>query len=160
MWLEDPVPPDDKKSLGYLRQHTITPIATGENLQLRQGFWDLVVEGLCDVLTPDLQKAGGLAEGRKIADLGAAANKPVAFHMIGSPLALMASAQVAVTIPNFLVCEFHAHDVPFFHDLAEGGTGAWFETGWVTPSDEPGLGIELNETVGRKYQLPNSTWFV
>jgi L-alanine-DL-glutamate epimerase-like enolase superfamily enzyme len=157
MWLEDPVPPDDVRSLAYLRQHARTPIGTGENLQLRAGFWPLLVNDLVDVVTPDLQKVGGLAEGRKIADMSATANKPVAFHMIGSPLALIASAHLALTIPNFMVCEFHAHDVPFFHDLAD--TEGWFRHGWVTPSDKPGFGLELNERVGRKYRLPGTEWF-
>jgi L-alanine-DL-glutamate epimerase-like enolase superfamily enzyme len=158
LWLEDPVPPDDLRSLSYLRQHTTTPIATGENLQLRSGFWDLVVGDLCDILTPDLQKVGGLAEGRKIADLCAGANKPIAFHMIGSPVALLSSAHLALTVPNFIVCEFHAHDVPFFHDLV-GGTEGWFTPGWVTPTEAPGVGIELDESVGRRYRLPGTRWF-
>jgi gluconate/galactonate dehydratase len=159
LWLEDPVPPDDRNSLRYLRQHTLTPIGTGENLQLRQGFWSLIVEDLCDVITPDIQKAGGLAEVRKIADMCAAANKPIAFHMIGSPLALMASAHLALTVPNFSVCEFHAHDVPFFHDLVQGGTDGWFAPGWVTPSDAPGYGIELDNAVGNRWRLPGTRWF-
>lgn len=159
MWLEDPVPPHDLASLAYLRQHTTTPIGTGENLQLRQGFWPLIVNDLCDYLTPDLQKVGGLAECRKIADLCATVNKPLGLHMIGSPLALMASAHVAVTIPNFAVCEFHAHDVPFFHELAVGGTAEWFRPGWVTPLDRPGYGIELDETVGKRYALLGTRWF-
>jgi L-alanine-DL-glutamate epimerase-like enolase superfamily enzyme len=159
LWLEDPVPPDDKNALRYLRQHTTTPIGTGENLQLRQGFWSLVVDDLCDILTPDIQKVGGLAEGRKIADMCAAANKPVAFHMIGSPLALMASAHLALTVPNFLVCEFHAHDVPFFHDLVQGGTDHWFTPAGITPSDAAGFGIEINETVGTRWKLAGTRWF-
>jgi gluconate/galactonate dehydratase len=159
LWLEDPVPPHDQLSLAYLRRHTITPIATGENLQLRQGFWNLIANDLCDVITPDLQKAGGLGEGKKIADMAAAANKPLAPHMIGSPLALMASAHLALTIPNLLVCEFHAHDVPFFHDLAEGGTSDWFRPGWVRPLDRPGFGVELNENVGKRYRARGSQWF-
>ena len=80
-------------------------------------------------------------------------------HLIGSPLALMATAQVAVTIPNLLMCEFHAHDVPFFHELAGGGTAEWFRPGFVRPPDTPGLGIELDENVGRRYRLPGTTWF-
>jgi L-alanine-DL-glutamate epimerase-like enolase superfamily enzyme len=128
-------------------------------LQLRQGFWNLITKDLCDVITPDLQKAGGLAEGKKIADLCTAANKPFAPHMIGSPLALMASAHLSVTIPNLLVCEFHAHDVPFFHELVEDGTESWFGAGWVKPLERPGLGVELNEKIGQKYKLAGSTWF-
>jgi L-alanine-DL-glutamate epimerase-like enolase superfamily enzyme len=159
LWLEDPLPPHDLKSLAYLRAHTSTPIGTGENLQLREGFWNLIVNDLCDVITPDLQKAGGLAEGRKIADLCHTANKPFGPHMIGSPLALMASAHLSLTVPNFLVCEFHAHDVPFFHELVAAGSEGWFRHGWVTPNDRPGFGLEIDEQVGRRYRLPGSTWF-
>ena len=111
------------------------------------------------MVTPDLQKAGGLAEGKKIADMAAAANKPIALHMIGSPLALVASAHMAVTIPNFLLGEFHAHDVPFFHDLIVGGTAGWFRPGWVKLPDLPDFGVEVNETVGRRYRVPGSRWF-
>ena len=159
LWLEDPVPPHDLKSLAYIRAHTSTPIGTGENLQLREGFWRLITDDLCDVITPDLQKAGGLAEGRKIADMCAAANKPVSPHMIGSPLALMTSAHLSVSIPNFQVCEFHAHDVPFFHDLVQGGTGGWFRPGWVRPTDLPGFGVEIDDTTGRRWKLPGTQWF-
>jgi L-alanine-DL-glutamate epimerase-like enolase superfamily enzyme len=159
LWLEDPLPPHDLTGLDYLRKLSHVPIATGENLQLQQGFKALIEKGLVDILTPDLQKVGGLIEGKKIADMANAANKMVAPHMIGSPLALMASCHLSLTLPNFLVCEFHAHDVPFFHDLAEGGTSEWFEHGWVTPLEKPGLGIELNEKEAKKYLHPESTFF-
>lgn len=159
LWLEDPVPPHAGTDLKHLRQHTITPLATGENLQLRQGFWDLIVEDQCDIVTPDLQKVGGLAEARKIADMAAAANKAFAPHMIGGPIALMASAHLSVTIPNFLVCEFHAYDVPFFGALAQGGIDDWFRPGWATPTDKPGFGVELDEVIGRENKMPNTRWF-
>jgi len=159
LWLEDPLPPHDLASLRYLRSHTSTPIGTGENIQLRQGFRDLIHNDLVDVVAPDLQKAGGLAEARKIAAMADLANKPVAPHMIGSPLALMASCHFAATIPNFLACEFHAHDVPFTHELIQGGTGEWFRPGWVTLPERPGFGIELDEAVGRRHAVPGTTWF-
>jgi L-alanine-DL-glutamate epimerase-like enolase superfamily enzyme len=159
MWLEDPVPPDDFASLAFLRQHTTTPIGTGEHLQLRQGFWQLIVNGMIDIPLPDAQKAGGLAETKKIADLAAVKNMSIALHMIGSPLALMASSHLALTLPNFKVCEFHAHDVPFFTELVVGGTSSWFRPGWTTPPDTPGLGVELDETVGQKYKLDGTAWF-
>ena len=159
MWLEDPVPPHDETSLRYLRNHTATPIGTGENLQLREGFRRLIANDLCDIVTPDLQKAGGLAEGRKIADMAYTANKAFAPHMIGSPLALMATAHLSLTIPNFTVCEFHAHDVPFFHDLVQGGTTSFFRPGFITPSDKPGFGIELEEKTAKQYRLQGTVWF-
>jgi len=159
LWVEDPLPPHDTNGLEYIRNLTSTPIATGENLQLQIGFKPLIDRNLLDIATPDLQKAGGLLEGKKIADMANLANKKFAPHMIGSPLAIMASCHLSLTIPNFLACEFHAHDVPFFHELVEGGTTSWFEHGWVTPMEKPGWGIELNETVVAKYLHPQSTLF-
>lgn len=159
MWLEDPVPPDDFASLAYLRQHTSTPVGTGEHLQLRQGFWELIVNGMIDIPLPDAQKAGGLFETKKIADMAATRNMSIALHMIGSPLALMASSHLALTLPNFLVCEFHAYDVPFFSELVQETTDDWFRPGWTTPTDKPGFGVELDETVARKFALDGTTWF-
>ncbi len=159
MWIEDPLPPHDLNGLAQLRRLSGLPIATGENLQLQQGFKPLLDGNLCDIVTPDLQKAGGLLEGKKIADMSNAANKSFAPHMIGSPLALMASCHLSAAVPNFLVCEFHAHDVPFFHDLCEGGTGDWFRPGWVTPPEKPGFGIELDEKVMARYLHPQSKLF-
>lgn len=159
LWLEDPTPPYDLAGLKLLRSHSAVPIGTGENLQLREGFRPLLDRDLVDVVTPDLQKAGGLIEGKRIADLAQSANKSFAPHMIGSPLALMASCHLGVAVPNYLVCEFHAHDVPFFHELLEGGTKSWFKHGWVKPSDKPGFGVELNEKVCQQHKLPGSKWF-
>src|SRR5207247_8615867 len=56
MWLEDPCPPSDTKSLAYLRAHTRTPIATGENLQLREGFRSILFDDLVAVGPHDLPK--------------------------------------------------------------------------------------------------------
>jgi len=158
LWLEDPLPPHDLDGLAYLRQHTATPIGTGENLQLRSGFWELLARDLVDVVAPDFQKVGGLAEAKKIADLAALRNKPIAPHMIGSPVALLASCQVAATIPNFLACEFHAYDVPFCFELVDNAHD-WFRPGCVTIPNRPGIGTELNESVARRYALPGSKWF-
>lgn len=159
MWIEDPLPPYDLDGLEQIRKLTSVPIATGENIQLQQGFKPLIDRNLLDIATPDLQKAGGLLEGKKIADMSNVSNKMFAPHMIGSPLAMMASCHLSVTIPNFLACEFHAHDVPFFHDLVKGGTDDWFTHGWIKTLDKPGFGIELDEKVVSKYLHPQSNLF-
>jgi len=159
LWLEDPLPPHDIDGLRYIRNLTNVPIATGENLQLQIGFKALIDQNLLDIATPDLQKAGGLIEGKKIADMSNLANKRFAPHMIGSPLAIMASCHLSLTVPNLLACEFHAHDVPFFHELMDGGTSSWFKPGWVTPNEKPGFGVELDERVVTKYLHPQSSLF-
>jgi L-alanine-DL-glutamate epimerase-like enolase superfamily enzyme len=40
-----------------------------------------------------------------------------------------------------------------------GGTAEWFRPGFVQPLDRPGLGMELDEAVGRRYRLPGTAWF-
>ncbi len=159
LWIEDPLPPHDLNGLAQLRRLSGLPVATGENIQLQQGFKPLIDGNLCDIVTPDLQKAGGLLEGKKIADMSNAANKTFAPHMIGGPLALMASCHLSAAVPNFLACEFHAHDVPFFHDLCEEGTDEWFRPGWVRPMEKPGFGIELDEKVMARYLHRDSRGF-
>lgn len=73
---------------------------------------------------------------------------------------MMASEAVtAVTVPSPLVGEFHAHDAPFVHDLAQGGTGDRFRPGWVSPTERPGFGIGLDGRVGRRDRLPGSRRF-
>lgn len=159
IWLEDPVPPHDVEGTRYVREHTAVPIATGENLQLRHGFAPFIERDSCDILTPDLQKAGGLVEGKYIAAHAALRNKPIAVHMIGSPIALAASVHAASTMPNFIACEFHASDVPFFSELCTGGTEEWFSPGRARPPEGPGLGIELDETTLERYLLHGSKPF-
>ena len=69
MWLEDPIPAENVAALKEVKNATRTPICTGENLYTRHGFRELVETQATDIISPDLAKAGGLSEGRRIADL-------------------------------------------------------------------------------------------
>ena len=42
----------------------------GENLFLRHGFLEVLEKRAADIIMPDLQKAGGLGEGQRIANEG------------------------------------------------------------------------------------------
>jgi L-alanine-DL-glutamate epimerase-like enolase superfamily enzyme len=158
-WLEDPVPPSDMRGLSYLRSKTSTPIATGENTQLKEGFYDLLRHEACDIVTPDCQKAGGLYEASVIAAIAAMHNRDVAPHMIGSPLAMRATAHFAASIPNLLAVEFHGHDVPFYGEMVEPAFESWFKPGAIALTSTPGLGIELRRDVMAKYLRDGSEAF-
>ena len=69
LWLEDPTPPQDLASVARLAERTTTPICTGENLYGLHGFATLTELGGVDILAPDIQKVGGLADTRRIAAL-------------------------------------------------------------------------------------------
>jgi galactonate dehydratase len=158
LWLEEVVPPENIDAMADIRHSTSTPIATGENLYLRWGYRELLSKNAVDIIQPDFQKTGGLSEGRKIANLAQAYYLPVAPHCVVSPIGMMSTAHVCASIPNFLVCEWHWIN---FLDLWKNWVkeAEIIQKGYVTVTDKPGLGVEMNEEVARKAQIPGTTWF-
>jgi gluconate/galactonate dehydratase len=159
MWLEDPMPPENLENLALVTRQTRTPICTGENAYLVHGFRHIVQTNACRIIAPDLQKAGGVMEAKRIADMADAFSIPVAPHCIASPIGMMQSAHICATLPNFLVLEFHAMDVPFFDALRMGGDETLIQNGHITVTDKPGFGVELNEEVARQYAKPGESVF-
>ena len=159
MWLEDPVPPENIEAMRRVTASTKTPISSGENYYMRYGFRESLEKGALDIIAPDLQKTGGLLEGRKIADMADTHYVAVAPHCIASPIGTIAAAHVATAIPNFLALEWHGMSVPFWEDLASGLDGPVIQDGFVTVPDAPGLGVELNEDVARQYARESEPFF-
>ena len=111
------------------------------------------------IATPDLHKVGGLSVARRIAEFADGETIAIAPHNISSPIGTLASAQFCAAIPNFLVLEFHASDVPFWNDLAAGLTKPMIQGGFITLPDKPGLGVTLNEEVARRYARKGEPFF-
>lgn len=158
LWLEDPTPPQDLASIAKLCERTTTPIATGENLYRLDGFATLMQYGGVDILAPDIQKVGGLSDARRIAAYGDVHSKPVAPHNISSPIGTAASAHVCAAIPNFLALEWHAASVPFFDELHTLGRPL-IEDGYIAVGDAPGIGLELDLDVARRYARADEPFF-
>jgi L-alanine-DL-glutamate epimerase-like enolase superfamily enzyme len=159
LWLEDPVPPESVGALRAVSSRVKIPIATGENLYLFEGFREMLQTHTVGIVTPDLQKVGGLAVAGQIAQFADAQTIPVAPHNISSPIGTLTSAHFCAAIPNFLVLEFHASDVPFWDDLVEGIPKPIIQNGWMHLPDKPGLGVRLNEKVARKYARKGEPFF-
>ena len=159
MWLEDPVPPENVEALRRVTRSTRTPIASGENLYLRHGFREALERGALDIAAPDLQKCGGLLEGRRIADMADAHYVAVAPHCIASPIGTVAAAHVAAAVPNFLALEWHGMSVPFWEEMAAGFDGPVIRDGYIEVPEAPGLGVELNEEVARRYAREGEPFF-
>ena len=88
-WFEEPVSPDDHAGQGEVRRSTTIPIASGEREFTRFDFQDLLERHALDIAQPDVARAGGMTEIRRIAALTSA-------H--GVRLAPMPGA-VAVSLP-------------------------------------------------------------
>ena len=161
LWLEEPVPPENIDAMRDVRQSTHTPICCGENIFLRHGFRELFEKNAVDIIMPDIQKCGGLAEGRKIADMAHVYNIPVAPHCQASPVGTMATCQMLATIPNCLVLEWHwGHPADRWKAWKQYVTqGDIIEKGFITIPDRPGIGVDMVDDFIKTQQRPGSPWF-
>ena len=158
MWLEEPVPPENIDAMREIKRSSTTPICAGENLYLRHGFRELIMQQAVDIIMPDIPKCGGLSECRKIANLAEMYYMPFAPHNVASPIGTMASAHVCASIPNFLVLEFHWLHRDYWTSIITEKEDI-IQNGFIELSNKPGIGLELDEAVARQYQYPGTTWF-
>ncbi len=158
LWLEEPVPAENVDALAQVRAATSTIICTGENQYTRFEFLELFKKGACDVIMPDLAKAGGIGEGMRIADLADAHYIPIAPHNVSSPLGMMAACHVLAAVPNFLFLEFHARNIPWWNDLCDGDK-PFIQDGIMTVSEQPGIGVELNDDVAKSLLWNGDSYF-
>jgi L-alanine-DL-glutamate epimerase-like enolase superfamily enzyme len=164
-WLEDMIPWEYTDDYVRLRNACKTPILTGEDIYLKEGFLPLFEKKAISICHPDLATSGGLLETKKIGDLAMEHGISMAMHMAGSPLALFASVHCAAATENFLVLEHHAADIPNYDDLIDGVPKPIVgKDGFVQVPDGPGLGVTLNEEaikelLRRQGQDPQKLYF-
>ncbi|HLH73282.1 MAG TPA: mandelate racemase/muconate lactonizing enzyme family protein [Chloroflexota bacterium] len=150
-WFEEPViAADDLRGMVEVRQRTTIPIATGENQQTRFEFQEILDARAADVLQPDIAIAGGITETRRIADLAYARGIVVAPHNWGSAILWAASVQFAAATANCIILEFCQAYNPLLYDLVTTPI-AVAKDGYVDVPTGPGLGIELQPDLEKKY---------
>lgn len=157
LWLEDPVPPHNIEAQRLVTHSTRTPTSTGENLYLHQGYRELIEKQAVRIITPDIPKMGGLLEFKKVADHANLYYIPMAPHNVASPIGTVACGHVCAAISNYLVMEYHAHDVAWWGDLVEGGSP--LQNGFITLNNKPGHGLTLNEDVAKAHLKKGSSFF-
>jgi galactonate dehydratase len=160
MWLEEPIPAENPEAYKAISESTTTPICAGENHYLAFGFRRLLELNAVDIIMPDLQKAGGLGEGQRIANLANLYYVPFAPHMVASYLGAMASCHVCASVPNFMILEWqiYFHKDPMFKEIMTFD-GVMVDNGFITLSEKPGIGVEINEEGMRKYATPGVPFF-
>jgi mannonate dehydratase len=149
-WMEDPVPAELQEGFRLIRQHTTTPIAVGEVFNT---IWDcrqLITEQLIDYIRTTVVHAGGISHVRRIFDLAALHHVRTGSHGATdlSPICMAAALHVDISIPNFGLQEYMRHtdatDAVFPHSYR-------FDSGYLHPSEEPGLGVDIDETMAAQY---------
>jgi 2-dehydro-3-deoxyphosphogalactonate aldolase len=147
LWFEEPTPPELPEEMARVARSTTIPVATGERLTTKYEFRRVLELGAASILQPALGRVGGLLEAKKIAGMAEAHYAQVAPHLYCGPVEGAANIALAACSPNFLVLESIETWGGFHADLLVRPI-VW-EDGHVLPSDEPGLGIEVDEAVAR-----------
>ena len=159
-WFEEPLSPEHIEGYSKLADALDMPVAAGEASFTRYDFRDLFLQRAVDIIQPNACRTGGLSEARKIAAMSSAFHIPYAPHTGScSAVALSAALHLATALPNFLTYEMMQSDWskdqpnPLRHDLVQEPIEVFADGYMAPPPDKPGLGIELNEEVLRRYAV-------
>ena len=158
-WFEEPISPDNVEGYQHLADRLDIRIAAGEADFTTYGMRDLLTRRAIDVIQPNISRAGGVTEGRRIAALSHAFHIPYAPHTGScSAVCLAATLQFAVSLPNFMTYEYMQSDWskdqpnPLRHELLKEKIEV-LEDGHMVVSDRPGIGVELNEDIVDRYRI-------
>jgi galactonate dehydratase len=154
LFLEEPVRPEDTEALASVTREAHIPVAAGEQLYTKFEFAPLIEKHAVDIIQPDVCCVGGILEFRKIAALAETHYISVAPHNPMSPLATAINVHLCVSIPNFLILEQRAPDVPPWSDILKNPLS--LKDGYYEPPSKSGFGVELNEDAFEKY--PPKAW--
>lgn len=148
-WLEAPVPPEHVDEHAQLARSLDLPIAT-DLLSTRYQVRDFLMRGALDIVQPDVCRAGGLTECRKIVHLADTFGAGFAPHVsIGSAIQFAASAHLAAAVPNFVIMEYWIGENPMGNAVLR--TPLRLENGMLVVPTGPGLGLEIVEDALLRY---------
>lgn len=150
-WLEDlttgdytPYPNADV--LKEITQSTSVPIHTGEQIYLRQNFQDLIEKRAVDVVGPDPEDVGGIAEMKWIAEYADLHSILMAPHGIFDGLiGLAAHVHLAAAMPqNYIAFEYPLGQPDWWYQIVDGLPDPIVKRGFIDVWDRPGLGVTFN----------------
>jgi L-rhamnonate dehydratase len=148
-WLEEPLPAEDYEGYKRLAASTTLRIATGEEESGRLAFDRLIRETHIDVVQPDMSRCGGLTEAKKIASLAADHNILCVPHAFKTGVLVAASIHLIAAIPHAPFLEFSVTESGIRKELLVEPFVQ--KDGFVDVPQKPGLGIEINPDVIKKY---------
>jgi mannonate dehydratase len=157
-FIEDPFSPE---AIGYfrqLRQQTSVPIAMGELFNSPHEWVGLITERLIDFIRVHISQVGGLSVARKIAALAEWFQVRTAWHGPGdvSPVGHAANGHLDLAIHNFGIQEA----VAFNQATQEVFPGCpTLKNGYLQLNESPGLGVELDEALAKRFPLPEKPGF-
>lgn len=104
---EEPVSMLNPEIMKELHQRVKTPLAGGERIYSRWGYYNFLKDYSLQLIQPDTCNCGGITELKKIADMAHVFDARVQVHVAGAVITNAASLQLEAAIPNFAIHEHH-----------------------------------------------------
>ena len=145
LWFEEPIPPERPEEMAKVARQTSIPIATGERLTTKYEFARVLETGAASILQLALGRVGGILEAKKIAGMAESSYAQIAPHLYCGPIEGAANIQLSTCSPNFLLLEGIQRWDGFHAEILKQPI-CW-DSGYVIPPTQSGLGVELDETV-------------
>jgi len=151
-WFEEPTQPENVAGCAALARRTRIPIAGFETETGKFAFARLIDEGAIQVVQPDVIQVGGLTEARKIASYAQMRHLLFTSKNYSTGLSLAACLHLLYAIPNgdYFECDFDPN--PWRTDLLRRPIFT-LEEGMVWPSEEPGLGLDVDEAAVERWRV-------
>jgi D-galactarolactone cycloisomerase len=149
-WLEEPLwPPEDYAGMARLKTESGTATAAGENAGTLADIAQLIGTAGVDYIQPSITKIGGVSAMRQVAETARQSGTKIAPHSPYFGPGLIATIHFAASIPERPIIE------RFYLDLEASPLGALVEApgGFMGVPQGPGLGIDVDEAVLRKYRV-------
>jgi len=166
-WLEEPLPPAAHADYARLKEKDIVPLASGEHEPSEDSYFDLMDSKAVDYVQMDVCCQGGYAMGRRLLAEIARQNLRFAFHSWGTALEVAAAAHLGVCWPDTVVewLEYPCYASPGRAGMYPFPLAAEIlkqplaiEAGDLLVSREPGLGVEVDESVVDRYPWIPGAW--
>jgi len=149
-WIEEPFMPDAIEETKELKKRISIPIANGEILTTRWDFKQMLESNSSDIWQPDVTVLGGITEWKKIITMASIWNIPVAPHAMHE-----IHTQLAASLPDpqsFILEYFDTTgDIVNYGKLLKKTLK--HKNGYLRVTEEPGVGMDFDETQIFKYQI-------
>ena len=150
-WIEEPMEPADTAGFLSLRSHARCLIGSGEREWNARGFARVIDSGVADVVGCDPGRAEGITGALKVIELVEKADIWFNAHAWSGAVITAASLALSAYTPRCLLFEMKPIDSPMQHELTPHPFGQ--DNGWIDVPRAPGLGVDIDEQVLRKYRL-------
>lgn len=149
LFFESPLTFEDRLGHSRLAEAIDAAVAVGEPLRTIYTFREWIASGAAEVVQPDMGR-NGITEMMRIGHLAEAHHVPFAPHLSAhQAVGHAASVHVSAALSNFMIYEYQPNALKACASYAKASFR--LENGHIVVPNEPGLGVEIDESAMSRY---------